>query len=99
MDSHNLNGGDERRTAQKQRQSGRDLSLLFTALIPLVIIVPVLPPDPVFRVVSVLFLTLLFITGIYGMRGNRRRFLISCILALIGVECFWVSLWPAASTL
>lgn len=94
-----MNGGSRRGTTDKHRQNGNDLSLLFTALIPLVIIVPVLPPDAVSRVICVLFLTLLFVTGIYCLRGNRRRFLISCILALIGVECFWVSVWPAAASL
>lgn len=76
-----------------------DLPILLLALIPMVIIVPVLPPEPSSRVVIVFFLTLLFVTGIYCMRGNRRRFLLSCILALIATETFWVSIWPAAGSL
>ncbi|HOJ97377.1 MAG TPA: hypothetical protein PK024_11150 [Methanospirillum sp.] len=69
------------------------------ALVPMVIIVPVLPAEPSSRPIILIFLTLLFVFGIYGMRGNRRRFLLSCILALIAVETFWVSVWPAASSL
>jgi hypothetical protein len=71
------------------RKVWNDLPILLLALIPMVIIVPVLPSDPSTRPVILLFLTLLFITGIYGMRGDRRRFLLSCILALIATETFW----------
>lgn len=90
------NNGKDMQTHQKV---WRDLPLLLLALVPMVIIVPVLPSDPSSRPVTVFFLTVLFIIGIYGMRGNRHRFLLSCILALISAETFWVSLWPAASSL
>ncbi|NLV25855.1 MAG: hypothetical protein GXY48_01595 [Methanomicrobiales archaeon] len=76
-----------------------DLPILFLALIPIVIIVPVLPIGFSSRIVIVFFLTLLFIAGIYSMRKNRRRFLMSCILALVATEAFWVSTFPAASSL
>ena len=76
-----------------------DLPILLLALVPMAIIVPVLPSGFSSRMVIVFFLTLLFITGIYCMRGDRRRFLMSCIFALIATESFWVSLWPSASSL
>ncbi|HPY60292.1 MAG TPA: hypothetical protein PLG55_06185 [Methanospirillum sp.] len=81
------------------RKIWNDLPVLFLALVPMLIIVPVLPPDPSSRPFILIFLTLLFIAGIYGMRGSRRRFLLSCILALIAIETFWVSVWPSASSL
>ena len=81
------------------RKAWNNLQVLFLALVPMVIIVPVLPSDPSSRPFVLIFLTLLFVTGIYGMRGNRRRFLFSCILALISIETFWVSVWPGASSL
>ncbi|NLW76738.1 MAG: hypothetical protein GXY18_10000 [Methanomicrobiales archaeon] len=85
--------------SHKENRIAHDLPILFLPFIPLVIIVPVLPADFSSRFITVFFVTLLFITGIYSMRGDRRRFLISCILALIATETFWVSVWPAASSL
>ncbi len=76
-----------------------DYLLLLLALIPMVIIVPVLPGVPSSRPVILIFLTIFFIAGIYVMRGDRRRFLISCILALIAIETFWVSVWSVAASL
>ena len=81
------------------RKAWNNLQVLFLALVPMVIIVPVLPSDPSSRPFVLIFLTLLFVTGIYGMRGDRRRFLLSCILALISFETFWVSVWQGASSL
>jgi len=81
------------------RKVWNDLPILFLALIPMVIIVPVLHSDPSTRPVILLFLTLLFITGIYGMRGDRRRFLVSFIVGVIATVSLWVSVWPAASSL
>jgi hypothetical protein len=76
-----------------------DLPRLLVILIPLVVIVPVLPSDFVFRSLVVLFLALLFLVGVYCMRSERRKFLTACILALISIELLCVSLWPAASSL
>lgn len=76
-----------------------NLTILLLTLVPMVIIVPVLPPGFSSRIVIVFFLTLLLVAGVYYMRGNRRRFLMSCILALIALETFWVSIWPTASSL
>lgn len=84
---------------QRRNQPWHDLPVFFLALVPMVIIVPVLPAEPSSRPIILIFLTLLFVFGIYGMRGNRRRFLLSCILALIALETFWVSVWQAASSL
>ena len=82
-----------------EENRSRDLPLILTILIPLVAIIPVLPPDFGFRYLVVLFLTVFFCVGVYCMRHDRRRFLTACILALISVELFWVSLWSAASSL
>ena len=80
-------------------RSERDIPFLCMALIPLIIIVPVLPQEPGFRLITIFFLSLLFVIGVYCMRGERKRFLTACILALIGVEIFWVSIWSAAAGL
>lgn len=85
--------------SDKAGRSDRDIPLLCTALIPLIIIVPVLPMEPGFRLITIFFLSLLFVIGVYCMRGERRRFLTACILALVGVEIFWVSIWSAAAGL
>lgn len=80
-------------------RSDRDIPFLCIVLIPLIIIVPVLPMEAGFRLITIFFLSLLFVIGVYCMRGERRRFLTACILALIGVEIFWVSIWSAAAGL
>jgi len=76
-----------------------DLSLLLMILIPFVVIVPVIPTNFGFRSVVVLFIVFLYAIGIYCMRVDRKRFLTGCILALISIELFFVSLWQAASIL
>lgn len=77
----------------------QDLVVLLVALLPIQILYPVLASGPSGTAAMVLFLSLLAVCGVWVMRGSRRRFLLTAILALVSLELLWVSLWPAATSL
>lgn len=77
----------------------QDVISLLLALLPIQILYPVLASGTSGMVAMVLFLSLLAVCGVWVMRGSRRRFLLTAILALVSLELLWVSLWPAATSL
>ena len=86
-------GSDQR---DRDRQ---DFLIILLSLLPVQVLYPVLATGSVERPAMVIFFSLLLLSGVWVMRGSRRRFLLTAILALVSLELLWVSLWPAASSL
>ena len=73
--------------------------LLLVTILPLQVIYPVLSGSAMERPLLVLFFSLILLSGVWIMRGSRRRFLMAAILTLVSLELLWSSLWPAAAPL
>lgn len=86
--------GDDKNEADRQ-----NFLLLLLMMLPLQVIYPVLSKGQAGQVSLTLFCSLILITGLWLMRGSRRRFLMAAILVLISLELIWVSLWQAAASL
>jgi len=73
--------------------------LLLLMMLPLQVIYPVLAGGQAGQISLTLFFTFILVTGLWLMRGSRRRFLMAAILVLVSLELIWVSLWQAAASL
>lgn len=83
----------------EQDRDRQEFLLLLLTLLPLHLVFPVLSGGPSGRLMMILFCSLLLIAGVWIMRGSRRKFLMTAILTLVSLELYWISLWPAASSL
>jgi len=73
--------------------------LLLLMMLPLQVIYPVLAGGQAGKISLTLFFTFILVTGLWLMRGSRRKFLMAAILVLVSLELIWVSLWQAAASL
>lgn len=83
----------------KNEDDRQNFLLLLLMMLPLQVIYPVLSKGQAGQVSLTLFFSLILITGLWLMRGSRRRFLMAAILVLISLELIWLSLWQAAVSL
>ncbi|PWR70605.1 hypothetical protein [Methanospirillum lacunae] len=89
----------DKSSVDKTEDDRQNFLLLLLMMLPLQVIYPVLSGGQTGQVSLTLFFSLILITGLWLMRGSRRRFLIAAILVLISLELIWVSLWQAATSL
>jgi hypothetical protein len=92
-------GEKESRMTDQGERVRHEFLLILLATLPLQVIYPVFSGGSGDRPVIVLFFSLILISGVWIMRGIRRRFLMAAILTLVSLELLWISLWPAAASL